>query len=97
MASITPLPELQQLTDSLNALDERKGKYMTGSELKTMVFAITQEFGKTVPMEEQQRQLAAASADNRLSANAQPQAELRLVQRLKRYILITQRPADSAQ
>ncbi|WP_320432620.1 VasL domain-containing protein, partial [Pluralibacter gergoviae] len=32
---------LQDLTRRLNALDERKGKYLTGSELKSMVFAIT--------------------------------------------------------
>ncbi|KEY60410.1 VasL domain-containing protein [Serratia sp. DD3] len=82
--------KLQQLTDRLNALDERKGKYMTGSELKTMVFAITQEFGKTVPMEEQLRQLATASTDNSLSGNVQSQAELRLAQLLNRYMLIKQ-------
>ncbi|PVZ83581.1 hypothetical protein C9426_26175 [Serratia sp. S1B] len=89
--------KLQQLTDRLNALDERKGKYLTGSELKTMVFGITQEFGKTVPMEEQLRQLAAASKDDTLPANAQSQAEQRLAQLLNRYILITQRQAASAQ
>ncbi|PVZ86372.1 hypothetical protein C9426_16155 [Serratia sp. S1B] len=80
--------KLQQLTDRLNALDERKGKYLTGSELKTMVFGITQEFGKTVPIEEQLRQLAAASTGNTLPANPQSQAEQRLTQLLNRYMLI---------
>ncbi|MCZ7837230.1 VasL domain-containing protein, partial [Atlantibacter hermannii] len=42
--------QLQQLTDRLNALDERRGSYLTGSELKTMVFAITQSFNRAVPV-----------------------------------------------
>lgn len=82
--------KLQQLTDRLNALDERKGKYLTGSELKTMVFAITQEFGKTVPMEEQLRQLAAVSTGHTVPASEQSQAEQRLAQLLNRYVLIKQ-------
>lgn len=44
---------LQDLTRHLNTLDERKGKYLTGSELKSMVFTITQHFSRTKPVEEQ--------------------------------------------
>ncbi|WP_275539201.1 VasL domain-containing protein, partial [Klebsiella pneumoniae] len=36
------MQQLQRLADQLNALDEQKGKYLTVSELKTAVFAITQ-------------------------------------------------------
>ena len=53
------MQQLQRLADQLNALDEQKGKYLTVSELKTAVFAITQSFNRAVPLEEQLRQLAA--------------------------------------
>lgn len=49
--------QLQQLTNQLNALDAKRGKYMTGSELKSQVFAITQSFSQTPPVEEQLRQI----------------------------------------
>ncbi len=52
------MQQLQRLADQLNALDEQKGKYLTVSELKTAVFAITQSFNRAVPVEEQLRQLA---------------------------------------
>jgi type VI secretion system protein VasL len=84
------MSKLQYLTDRLNALDERRGKYLTGSELKSMVFAVTQAFNKTVPIEEQLRQLAAASAGSALPATEQLQAEQRLIQLFNRYLLITQ-------
>ncbi len=55
--------EYALLADQLNALDEQKGKYLTVSELKTAVFAITQSFNRAVPLEEQLRQLAALPVD----------------------------------
>ncbi len=45
------MQQLQRLADQLNALDEQKGKYLTVSELKTAVFAITQSFNRAVPLE----------------------------------------------
>lgn len=49
--------QLQQLTNQLNALDEKRGKYLTVSEIKSQVFAITQSFSQTPPVEEQLRQI----------------------------------------
>lgn len=46
---------LQKLTDKLNALDEKRGKYMTVSELKSAVFEMQTYFRQTVPVEEQLR------------------------------------------
>ncbi|WP_437178333.1 VasL domain-containing protein [Citrobacter werkmanii] len=51
------MQQLQQLTTRLNRLDEQKGKYMTVSELKSQVFAITQAFSSAVLAEEQLRRL----------------------------------------
>ncbi len=64
--------QLQRLADQLNALDEQKGKYLTVSELKTAVFAITQSFNRAVPLEEQLRQLAALPVDQPRQPRGKP-------------------------
>jgi len=51
------MKQLQVLSAKLDALDHQKGKYLTGSELKTMVWQITSSFASAVPVEEQLRQL----------------------------------------
>lgn len=48
--------QLQRLSAQLDALDERKGRYLTGSELKSAVFGIRQSL-QTPPLEELLRQL----------------------------------------
>ncbi|WP_312242540.1 VasL domain-containing protein [Pantoea sp.] len=52
------MAQLQQLTSRLNALDEKNGKYMTVSELKSAVFSATQAFNRHIPVEEQLRRYA---------------------------------------
>ncbi|MBL7636549.1 VasL domain-containing protein [Atlantibacter hermannii] len=86
------MTQLQQLTDRLNALDERRGSYLTGSELKTMVFAITQSFNRAVPVEEQLRQLASPPDGQPVNSAQKKQAELALNALLSRYALITGEP-----
>lgn len=49
--------QLRALSAQLDALDRQKGKYLTGSELKTIVWRITSTFASVVPAEEQLRQL----------------------------------------
>jgi type VI secretion system protein VasL len=51
------MTQLQALSAKLDALDHQKGKYLTGSELKTMVWQITRSFASAVPAEEQLRLL----------------------------------------
>ncbi|MFK3663551.1 VasL domain-containing protein [Scandinavium sp. NPDC088450] len=55
--------QLQALSAKLDALDHQKGKYLTGSELKTMVWQITRSFASAVPVEEQLRQLVSAPGE----------------------------------
>lgn len=50
--------QLQSLTEKLNSTDMQRGRYMTVSELKSSVFAITQTLSQNVPLEEQLRQLS---------------------------------------
>lgn len=85
--------QLQQLTDQLNALDEKRGKYMTGSELKSQVFAITQSFGKTPPVEEQLRQLAQHTGGG---AAQQTLTEAHLQQLIARYAILRDAMRDPA-
>ncbi|CAI1050780.1 VasL domain-containing protein [Serratia entomophila] len=82
------MTQLQQLADQLNHLDGQKGKYMTVSELKSQVFAITQAFNQTVPVEEQLRQLAQQPADNPEPVALRKQTAQHLKQLLARYALL---------
>lgn len=91
------MTRLQQLADRLNTLDERRGRYITGSELKTMVFSIMQSFNSAVPTEERLRLLADAPAASELNSAKQREAEIALNALLNRYALITQRmPAETS-
>lgn len=81
---------LQEMTRRLNALDERKGKYLTGSELKSMVFEIVQHFSRVVPVEEQLYQLSQYEKGDPLPAAQLAQTDMYLTQLLNRYALIKQ-------
>lgn len=88
------MTQLQQLTNRLNALDEQKGRYITVSELKSAVFAITQSFSRTVPAEEQLRQLSAQPRNQPGSAAQQNQTEQHLEQLIARYAALKQKTAE---
>lgn len=83
------MSKLQALTTQLNALDGQKGKYMTVSELKSQVFAATQAFNKTVPIEEQLRQMSIRETPQMIPAAQKMQAELHLKQLITRYSAVT--------
>jgi len=85
---------LQHLTGQLNSLDERRGKYITVSELKSQVFSITQSFNRAVPAEERLRQLALIPADQPLPPAQSLQTEQHMKQLLARYALLRQRAPD---
>ncbi|EHN8839500.1 type VI secretion system ImpA family N-terminal domain-containing protein [Enterobacter hormaechei] len=82
------MTQLQQLTNRLNALDEQKGRYMTVSELKSAVFAMSQSFSHTVPLEEQLRLLSILPAGQPLSAAQLNQTEQHLQQLIASYALL---------
>lgn len=88
------MTQLQQLANRLNALDEQKGKYMTVSELKSAVFAITQSFNRSVPAEEQLRQLSEPPANQPWSSAQQSQTEQHLQQLIVRYALLKHKASD---
>lgn len=81
--------ELQILQDRLNQLDEKKGKYLTVSELKTAVFSISKSLSESVPVEELIRQLQNSPQDQPLSRDLLNRADLQLRQLNNSYIMAT--------
>ncbi len=88
------MARLQQLANQLNALDEKRGKYMTVSELKSQVFTIMQSFNRAIPVEEQLRQLSAVNDEQPWPVAQQNLAELHLQQLIARYALMKQKALD---
>ncbi|RRW59170.1 ImpA domain-containing protein [Pantoea dispersa] len=86
--------KLKQLSDRLNGLDEQKGKYMTVSELKSVVFSIRQSFNQSMPAEEQLRILSENPAGVLLPAAARSQLEVHLKQLAARYAEIKQNASE---
>ncbi|MBK4714282.1 VasL domain-containing protein [Tenebrionibacter intestinalis] len=82
---------LARLTERLNALDERRGRWLTGSELKTAVFDIRQALDKTPPLEELLRQLAVQQAQGESAVALRKQIDDRFEQLLNRYALLTEK------
>ena len=81
---------LQQLSDRLSSLDEQKGKYITVSELKSVVFSTMQSFNHAIPAEEQLRRLSQNPAGIALPEAEKTQLELHLKQLAVRYAQIKQ-------
>ncbi|ENA9698521.1 type VI secretion system ImpA family N-terminal domain-containing protein [Salmonella enterica subsp. enterica] len=81
---------LETLTAQLNALDERKGKYLTGSELKSAVFSIRRSLDETPPPEELLRRMEEQQQQGDISPALYQQMDMRLNQLLNRYMLLKQ-------
>ncbi|MEH3774621.1 VasL domain-containing protein [Enterobacter asburiae] len=82
--------KLQQLSNRLSSLDEQKGKYITVSELKSVVFSTMQSFNHAIPAEEQLRRLSQYPAGNALPEAEKTQLELHLKQLAARYAQLKQ-------
>lgn len=85
------MTQLQHLANQLNALDEKRGKYMTVSELKSAVFSMTQAFSSAVPVEEQLRLMAQPELT---SPDLQRRTEMHLAQLTARYALLKQKTSE---
>ncbi|WP_411704053.1 VasL domain-containing protein [Edaphovirga cremea] len=80
--------ELQKLQERLNQLDEKKGKYLTVSELKTAVFTVSKSLNDSVPAEELIRQLQSHPSDQPLPQALLNQTDLQLRQLVNSYMMI---------
>ncbi|HCJ6376235.1 VasL domain-containing protein [Citrobacter sp. RHBSTW-00671] len=82
---------LEALTARLNTLDERKGKYLTGSELKSAIFTIRHQLDQTPPTEELLRQIDdELKKQGSVSPALYQQLDMRINQLLNRYALLKQ-------
>ena len=80
---------LDALTARLNMLDERKGKYLTGSELKSAIFTIRRQLDQTPPTEELLRQIDdELKKQGSVSPALYQQLDMRINQLLNRYMLL---------
>jgi type VI secretion system protein VasL len=85
------MEQLKNLAQRLDELDEKRGKYLTVSELKTAVYGIQKAFDTSIPFEELLRQLQAQRDAGKTITQAQTlQTELHLKQLATQYLLITQ-------
>ncbi|MEB0981965.1 VasL domain-containing protein [Citrobacter portucalensis] len=82
---------LEALTAQLNSLDERKGKYLTGSELKSAIFTIRRQLDLSPPTEELLRQIdEELKKQGSVSPALYQQLDMRINQLLNRYALLKQ-------
>lgn len=70
------MQQLHALTDKLNTLDGQKGKYITVSELKSIVYEMTNSFRQTVPLEEQLRVMQSQQGEQSMATQQQIQHHL---------------------
>lgn len=84
------MKQLQVFADKLNALDSKRGKYLTVSELKSEVFTITQMFNKNPPLEEHLRRLDKQNASDNQFLAQQAQSKIKLNQMINRYYLLVE-------
>jgi type VI secretion system protein VasL len=88
------ISELNRLQNRLNQLDEKKGKYMTVSELKTAVFSISQAFNNAVPVEELIRQIQTSPKDQPLSRDLLNRADSHLRQLNSSYMMVKSKKSE---
>ena len=88
------MTKLKQLSERLNGLDEQKGKYITISELKSVVFSAMHAFNQAIPVEEQLRALSLTPAGQTLPLAEKTQLEMHLKQLATRYNQIKQNGSE---
>lgn len=79
------MSKLQQLSAKLNSLDSERGKYITVSELKSVIYSARQAFNRSIPVEEQLRLYSVTPSDIQ-----KRQTEMALEQLQRRYFLLSQ-------
>ncbi|MEG5483172.1 VasL domain-containing protein [Enterobacter kobei] len=88
------MSQLQSLMAKLNRTDTQRGRYLTVSELKSEVFAITQTMSQSPPLEEQLRQLSLQQKAMHGKLQTELQTTQYLRQLINRYMLIRLKEAE---
>ncbi len=84
------MAQLSSLSVRLDQLDGKPKSYITGSELKSIIYTARQHFNAAIPLEEQLRLLEEAQKQGNVSASQYQQIDNHIKQLLNRYALIRQ-------
>ncbi|WP_273846664.1 VasL domain-containing protein [Providencia rettgeri] len=84
------MTELNNLSTRLDSLDGKPRSYITGSELKTIIFNARQHFNQGLPLEEELRQLEQLQAQGTVPESEYQRIDTHFKQLLNRYALIQQ-------
>lgn len=82
------MAQLDALSQRLDRFDGDPKKYITGSELKSIIFKTKQHFNQAKPLEEELRLLEKKSIENSISDYDYQQVDYHFKQLLNRYALL---------
>ncbi|WP_369311345.1 VasL domain-containing protein [Providencia rettgeri] len=82
------MDQLNKLSVRLDSLDGKPRSYITGSELKTIIFNARQYFNQGIPLEEELRRLEALQAQGTVAESEYQRIDNHFKQLLNRYALL---------
>lgn len=82
------MEQLNKLSIRLDSLDGKPRSYITGSELKTIIFNARQYFNQGMPLEEELRRLEALQAQGTVAESEYQRIDNHFKQLLYRYTLL---------
>lgn len=84
------MAQLNALSQRLDSLDGKPRSYITGSELKTIIFTARQHFNQGLPLEEELRRLEELQSQGAVSESEYQRIDNHFKQLLNRYALLRQ-------
>ncbi|BBG59236.1 VasL domain-containing protein [Providencia rustigianii] len=84
------MEQLNQLSVRLDSLDGKPRSYITGSELKTVIFNARQNFNQAIPLEEELRRLEQLQTQGNVPESEYQRIDNHFKQLLNRYALMKQ-------
>lgn len=84
------MEQLNKLSVRLDSLDGKPRSYITGSELKTIIFNARQHFNQGLPLEEELRRLETQKAQGTVAESEYQRIDNHFKQLLNRYALMRQ-------
>ena len=90
------MEELNKLSVRLDSLDGKPRSYITGSELKTIIFNARQYFNQGLPLEEELRRLEVLQAQGTVAESEYQRIDNHFKQLLNRYALLRNSPKSQS-
>ncbi|MCB4839228.1 hypothetical protein LHV18_01075 [Providencia rettgeri] len=89
------MEQLNHLSERLDKLDGEPRSYITGSELKTIIFTARQHFNQGLPLEEELRRLEERQAQGVVPESEYQRIDTHFEQLLNRYTLLRNHQVDT--